>query len=165
MDLQTDKARSVHRVDHVGADHAVDPGHDVIADALDAVFVPLVVFECFGGGGVFFDLVYPAATTCFIPYPPGRGGLACCDFRLVAEDMVVFGVTSDLNAGVEGDVTFHLEFEDEIALITFGAEESVWAALYCCAHDSVVFDVVLCCPSANMPAVESFTVKERLPLC
>ena len=92
-------------------------------------------------------------------HPPGGD----FDFLVAGFDRcrLVEAFAAELHAGVQLRIDFIVEFENEIAVILFGAEKTVRRIGDSGAHDHAVFDRVLGLAAALYPAVERFAVEER----
>src|SRR5690606_34122113 len=128
MHLQGDEAALGHEIIKVRHGNAVDPRLDVLAPGFDAEMVPFVLFEgllCFR---LVFEVEEPSAAG-FVVDAAGPGAVGGVDLDLIPVHAAVLepveAVAADLYAGIHARIDLELEFEDEIAVMPFGAEEGV----------------------------------------
>src|SRR5436190_14532052 len=175
VNLQRYEAAQRHRINQVRGGHAVDPGLERIAHALDAILVPLA--ELVGGtaGFVLFQRIEPAAPAFLVNAaapPPGRLivhlHLAAMHAarrnleRLAAEVVgrfVVKAMAADLNSRIQTRVRLQLQFEDEIAVLLFRAQKTVKRVHLARADDAAILDDVLRLAAALDPTVERLAVE------
>ena len=89
--------------------------------------------------------------------------VALGSFAFGAFDFDGFVCGADLNAGIEGVIDLHFEFEFEVAVLFVGGEEGVGAAFRGGADDGAVHHLVGSGAVALGPAFEGFAVKETGP--
>src|SRR5688572_13855647 len=173
VNLQGDEALRRHVVFQVGGGHAIDPGLDRRAFALDAELVPLALLEGLAGLGVSLQVVQPAATF-LVVNPAGPGPVRRIDLDLIAEHRIArhlprlpvlndfaffLGVlAANLHARVHAGIDLELQLENEVAVVAVGAEKAVRRAEDRRADDGAVFDGVLGLAPPLHPAVERFAV-------
>src|SRR5690606_16686300 len=162
MNLQADQAAWGEVVLQMGCRHAVQPGPDGAADALDAGLVPLSLFEGLLGFGIQGEWIKSSSSPFIIDSrAPGPLGWVQCILIPVHTALHSRGImnASELDARIDGWLHHEFEFQNKIPVFAVGGQEAVWTACNRGSNDLSVFHPVFrgavhLFPSAEIGSVE-----------
>ena len=176
--LERDESARRDRVVQIGGRHAVEPGFDRVAFALNAEGVPLFGLERLAGRLIAFQIDEPATAPLVVQTARPRAGRRI-DFDLIAVHAsgrnldglaakldglgLVEALAADLNARVQSVLHIELQFEDEIRIIVFRAQERIARVRHRRPHNLAVLDTVFRVAAVLHPTFQILPVEEILP--
>ena len=167
MHLQRNETFRSQVVPDIGTRNSVYPSADRVTDCFDTSFIPCVVLKSGLCRRVQRQGIEPAPA-CFVIDTARPSTLGRIDFKLIpvyASFAILFlAFAAELYAGIQVVVYLEFKFEDKVAVVPGGCQESIGSVSPGNAYNGTIFNLILSFAVQFLPSFQVLAIEKRFPV-